>query len=314
MAFPIDDDTFCAQLLGSDEPVDARAAYERFAAQRVTRRPWQGYAAGFALAAAVLVAALFLTPLGTYARGFLTIFEAKQFAPIDVSSLPTSHAIALNLSDFGTLRAPNMHVSAIPEWRDVDAAAGYHVLVPSYLPAHLPPSSGYRIAGATTNTFTFSARKARDAEARLGHRLPPVPRDLDGSTVSAQMGTIAERFWGAAKDEPTLAVMQMPAPIVRSNGATLAQLERYLLGMPGISPELAVQIRAIGNPASTLPVPFRADKQSVQHVNVNGAPGIAIGDETGVGAAVMWQTHGMLHVVGGALPESEVLKVADGLH
>ncbi len=323
MAFPIDDDVFCSRLLEHDEPVDARAAYHRFIAQRAGARPWPRYAAGFALAAAALVLGLLFTPLGTYARDFLTIFAPTQFTPIDVSSLPADRSIRLELRDFGTLTNEPMHVNTVPSWHDVDTVAGYRVLEPSYLPPNVLSSAGYEVSRSVTDAFTFNASKARAAEARVGNPLPPMPRALDGTTVTMQLGPFVEQRWNdatasakdrnAGTDEPALVVEQMPVPLVRSNGATLAQVEKYLLAMPGISPQLATQIRAIADPVSTLPVPFRSNKQSAQHVRIHGAPGIAIGDNTGVGAMVMWQSHGMLYVVGGPLREDEVRKIADGL-
>ncbi len=323
MAFPIDDAVFCARLLEHDEPVDVHAAYNRCVAQRSTARPWPRYAAGFALAAAALVLGLLFTPLGGYARGFLTIFEPKQLTAIDVSSLPADRGIRLDLRDVGTVRNERTHVSKLPAWDDVDAMVGYHVLEPSYLPPNVLPSAGYEVLRHMSDAFTFSARKARAAEARIGKALPPMLHTLDGTTVTVQLGPLVEQRWndtpGSAKDrktgadEPALVIEQMPVPVVRSSGATLAELEKYLLAMPGVSPQLAAQVRAIADPSSTLPVPFRSNKQSAQHVRVHGAPGIAIGDNTGVGAVVMWQSHERLYIVGGPLREDEVLKIANGL-
>jgi hypothetical protein len=323
MAFQIDDDAFCSRLLEHDEPVDAQAAYSRFIAQRPKARPWTGYAAGFALAAAVLVLGFFFTPLGTYARNFFTIFGPTQFAPIDVSSIPSEHGIHLDLHDFGTLKNEPMHVSEVPVSGNVDAAAGYHVLRPTYLPSHLPSGARYKVTRRINDAFTFSASKARASEKRIGKSLPPMPPALDGTTVTMQFGPMVEQRWRdpavstkeekSGAHEPALVVEQMPVPIIRSSGATLAEVEKYMLAMPGISPQLAAEIQGIADPSSTLPVPFRSNKQSAQHVHVQGVPGLAIGDNTGVGAVVMWHSNGMLHFVGGALREDEVLKIADGL-
>jgi hypothetical protein len=316
MAFPIDDDAFCARLLDADDDVDAQAGYRRFVAQRAQVRPWRRYVAGGALGvAAALVLALFFTPLGTYARSFLTVFEPKQFTPVDVSSIAGKHGLRMELQAFGTVRRESMDVRALPSGRAIDAAVGYHVLTPSYLPADLKARVSYKMSRRVEDAFTFSARKARASEARLGKRLPPVPPALDGTTVTVQFGPMIQQRWNQAPkgDEPALVIAQLPVPVVRSSGATLAQLEHYLLTMPNVSPQLAAQIRAIGDPASTLPVPFRPTKQNAQRVRVQGEPGLAIGDNTGVGAVVIWQAKGMMHFVGGALRADEALKIADGL-
>lgn len=312
MAFPIDDDAFCARLLDHDEPADAKAAYGRFTAQRSQVSLVPRYAVGFALAAAALALCLIFTPLGTYARDFLTIFEPKAFVQVDVSSLGTKHGIRLELRSFGTLQEQQMQITKVRDARGVDALAGYHVLEPTYLPANLPQLVGYNVAHGVKDTFTFSAAKARASEARAGNRLPPVPPAIDGTTITMQVGTIVEHHWGKG-DASALTIVQMPAPVVRSNGATLAELERYMLTMPDVSPQLAEQIRAIGDPSSTLPVPFRPAKQSAQNVTIQGVRGLAVGDNTGVGTVVMWQTRGMLYFVGGTLRQDEAMKIADGL-
>ncbi len=313
MTFLIDDDALCARLLGHDEPVDVRAAYGRFVAQRVeTHSMRPRYLAGLGLVAAALVVALLFTPLGTYARGFLTVFEPKQFTPVDVSSIPHDRGIRVDLRAFGTVRDEHLSSREFSSARTIDAVAGYHVLRPSYLPSRALPAARYKVTRRIDDSFTFSARKARAAAARSGKHLPAMPPALDGTTVTMQLGPMVEEHWGD-ESEATLSIVQTPVPVLRSSGATLAQLESYMLAMPDVTPELAQQIRAIGDPSSTLPVPFRPSKESAQHVVVRGVSGLAVGDNTGVGAFVMWQTHGMLYVVGGPLREDQVLKIADGL-
>jgi hypothetical protein len=65
------------------------------------------------------------------------------------------------------------------------------------------------------------------------------------------------------------------APTVSSSGADLATLESYLLSQPGISAELAAQIRAIADPSSTLPVPVPAGAAS-STVDLNGHAAVVL--------------------------------------
>jgi len=80
-----------------------------------------------------------------------------------------------------------------------------------------------------------------------------------------------------------------------------------------VSPALAAQIRAIGDPASTLPVPIPVGVAQAKNVSVHGTTGLFVGDSTGLGSGVIWVQNGLVYVVGGTLTESEVLAVANSL-
>ena len=103
------------------------------------------------------------------------------------------------------------------------------------------------------------------------------------------------------------------APTVGSDGASVTEIQSYLLAQPGISPALAAQIRAIGDPSSTLPIPIPVGQAAAKNVSVHGVSGLFVGDSTGLGSAVLWQQNGLVYVVGGTLTEAEVLAVANSL-
>ncbi|HEY5348743.1 MAG TPA: hypothetical protein VIJ64_03395, partial [Candidatus Lustribacter sp.] len=150
--------------------------------------------------------------------------------------------------------------------------------------------------------------------AQKKRRLPAMPAELNGTTITVALGPTIAQTWKDADGKDGLVVVQSIAPVVRSSGASLRELESYLLSVPGVSPQLAAQIQAIGDPSSTLPVPFLANKQTAQRVTVDGSSGVAVGDNTGVGAGVVWEKNGKIYVVFGALAQDQVLNVADSLH
>ncbi len=86
------------------------------------------------------------------------------------------------------------------------------------------------------------------------------------------------------------------------------------MAQPGVSPELAAEIRAIGDPASTLPIPVISGAMTSQTVSIDGVPGVVTGDSTGLGSAVIWEKGGVVYAVGGLLPQNEVLDIARSLH
>jgi hypothetical protein len=114
---------------------------------------------------------------------------------------------------------------------------------------------------------------------------------------------------------PSLVIVQAPRPrLTTTNGVTVAELENYLAGQPGISPQLATEIRGIGDPSTTLPVPIPIDRFNAQHVTLaDGTDSLVVGDNTGVGSGVIWQENGMVYAVGGALTQDQVLAIANSL-
>jgi hypothetical protein len=112
---------------------------------------------------------------------------------------------------------------------------------------------------------------------------------------------------------PDVAVVEMKSPRVSSSGASVQQVEDYLISLPGFPPDLAAQIRAIGDPTTTLPVPVPTGQQSHQ-VDVQGVRGLFVGDSTGLGSGMIWSKGGVLYATVGTMTESELTGVARSLH
>ncbi|HEY7787988.1 MAG TPA: hypothetical protein VIF33_05625, partial [Casimicrobiaceae bacterium] len=73
------------------------------------------------------------------------------------------------------------------------------------------------------------------------------------------------------------------------------------------------EIRAIGDPETTMPIPIPIDRAFGQRVVVQGTEGLGIGDNMGVGGVVVWQRGGIIFAVAGQLPQRDILAVAESL-
>ncbi len=321
-----------------DAPVDTERALarirERVERERlapVTRAPLIAapqrvsfWVRGLAVAASMVLVLTLLTVSGV-AETILTIFEPKQVIAVPVTGADIS-AAASGLGTYGTLEW-----SAPPRPYDVPDAAtasretGLNILTPSQLPSGARGSTTrFGVMPRTTATFTFSADMARAAASRLNRTPPPMPANIDGSKLFITGGPAVVQYFGNGTRPPTgtsgpfagiptLVVAQGRAPLVQSDGVTVEQLQQYLLAQPGITPQLAAQIRAIRDPSSTLPIPIPVDMATSKNVTVQGVSGVFIGDSTGLGSAVIWQKDGIVYGVAGALTEAEVLAVANSL-
>jgi len=302
--------------------VDADAGLERLASsiRRTDARPAGRAAATFpfarpakwlAAAAAVVIVATTLTMTGV-ADSILQIFEAKQVAAVTIT--PTVIKTLGQLSQFGKLTWSSQ---AEPHQVASLAAATAETGLPAIgvrVPASITAPAIYGAMTRTQATFVFDASLARASAAAIGRTAPPMPAKLDGSTLVFSGGPAIVISYGAEKStNGALFVGVAKAPTVSSDGATVAELQAYLLSQPGVSPALAAQIRAIGDPASTLPVPIPVGQAQAKNVGVHGTTGLFVGDSTGLGSGVIWVQNGLVYVVGGTLTEAEVLAIANSL-
>jgi hypothetical protein len=302
--------------------VDAEAGLSRFAAtlERSGAAParvaapafrFAGPAKWLAAAAAVVIVATTLAMTGV-ADSILQIFEAKQFAAVTVTT--TDLETLSQLSQFGTLTW-----SAQPNPRQVAslAAATAETGLPAFsvtVPASIAATARYGVVPRTTATFVFDAALARASAAAIGRTAPPMPAKLDGSSLIFTGGPAIMVTYGSENQSGgMLAIGIAKAPTVGSDGATVSEIQAYLLSQPSVSPALAAQIRAISDPATTLPIPIPVGQAAAKNVTVHGVTGLFIGDSTGLGSGVLWQQNGLVYVVGGTLTEAETLAVANSL-
>ena len=302
--------------------VDTEAGLTRFAATAergglapaVRSTPAFRFAAPakwLAAAAAVVVVATTLAMTGV-ADSILQIFEAKQFAAVSVTA--TDLQTLGQLSQFGTLTW-----SAQPQPHQVAslAAATAETGLPAVsvtVPASIGAEARYGVVPRTTATFVFDASLARASAAAIGRTAPPMPAKLDGSSLVFTGGPAMMVTYGSESQPGGMLIVGIAkAPTVGSDGASVSEIQAYLLSQPSVSPALAAQIRAIGDPSTTLPIPIPVGQAAAKSVSVHGVIGLFVGDSTGLGSGVLWQQNGLVYVVGGTLTEAETLAIANSL-
>jgi hypothetical protein len=296
---------------GAPEPND-RTPRPRLVARRRARFP------SVSLRAALVVGAVGIVVAGTAAAASLTtIFAPTHVVPVSLSQgdmqaisnvigLGDSHALGgfsapngSTTARFGTIRWTSSPAHQASTLAQASAAAGFPVSLPARLPAGVGPVQQFYVQPRVSATVTFNSAAG----------------SLDGSTLTLDAGPAVLAEYGSANstDAPTLGVATMPRPTAISTGASLAQVEAFLLAQPGIPPALAEEIRLIGDLKTALPVPVPS-RASVQSVQVAGWPGVLIAASSDVASAVVWEDgHGMLHFIAGILDPHDVLNVANQL-
>jgi hypothetical protein len=292
--------------------------WSKSATMRLPRhRRW--HLMGASLSTGATVATVGVVVAGVAAAATLT----TVFAPTKVAPLPVSRGDLRALADlaglghgsvlggftgasgsralpFGTLSwnadGKGQHVASLS---DAEAATGLSLTLPTSLPAGVGSPQSFVVDRSVHATIAWGA-SAGSA--------------LDGSTLNITLGpAIFVQYGGSSggAGAPPLAIMTMERPMATSTGATIGQLEAFLLSQPSVPPDLAQEIRLLGDLSSTLPVPTPpgAVETSTQ---VAGSPAVLITDSSGAASGVIWEDqHGFVHTVAGLLDKEDVLSVAN---
>jgi hypothetical protein len=254
----------------------------------------------------------------------LSIFQPTHVQAIAVTPADARGLQALpELESFGTLRGTRSPgLVEVASAREASRDAGFFLRLPANVPSSLAASVRYEVSQPARTAFTFDAAKAAAWARAHNVALLPVPAGLGGATYVGTLLPVALVTYGTPPAHNSshglrhgnfLAVMQAPLPTIVSNGASLQTLAQWFSAQAGVPPHLAAEVRAIGDPTQTLPIPIRFDRQSATNVYVDGVQGLAIGDETGIGSAIVWTKAGKIYALGGTLTQSQALAFADTL-
>jgi hypothetical protein len=303
------------------------------------------FVAGFA---ALLIVVTAVAPVRSLALGFVEIFEPRNiaFVPMTAADFEQMHAVP-DFSALGEVHeiTQSQHTQA-PDARSASAIAGYRLRLPQVVEG--ASASQFEIFRPGIEQLTFSSAKARDWAAGHAVALQPMPAGMDGSVIRVAFGPIVTAaygvpfarlpmappranenlhrvryrievqrsthsiaWWGSGR--PTV-VVQMPVPRVGSSGVSVQTIEAYLLSQPGIPPRLAAAFAGLRDPSTTLPIPIPIDRAYSQPIFVDGVWGIGMGDETGLGAVVVWSRGGFIYGVAGSGTAREILAIANSLN
>ncbi len=290
-------------------PAETASSRPAPALSRPPRFPRVSLRASLAIGAATIVVA------GTAAAATLTtIFAPTHLAPVSLSQtdlraiaaftgLGDSHPLGgfttpsgSSSLRFGTLTWSSSPAQPARSRAEAATAAGFSVALPRRLPAGVGAVHQIIVQPRVRATVAFNSKAANLAGSSV--------------TIDAGPGVVTEYSAAGNPGAPALAVMSMRRPTAQSTGASMSEIESFLLSRPGIPPELAEEVRLLGDLRTTLPVPVPSGA-SVRTVRVNGSAGVLLADASNAAAGVIWEDgRGFLHAVVGILDTQDVLNVA----
>ena len=319
-----DDARSVASLLAvPDARVDVARAYQRVTAAPTTARAFRlpfGRPVQLAFIAAVTAVSMVLVAF--VASGLLFQPTKVQPVPITLNDIEALSQLA-NYGTFAWTKEPNFQITANAS--DASAVAGG--LTPptvSKLPAGVSKTVTYGGMSEAEATFTFSQAKANAAAKAQGKTAPKLPANVDGATLTIKLGPAVGEVYGnlnqpttATNAEqmslPQLVVAKSAAPSVSATQVSVSDLKNVILQQPGISDELKKTISAISDPNDVLFIPVPIEYGTSTTVHVQGVDGVALGDNTGVGSAVVWVKDGHVYAVAGTIKQSDAIDIANNL-
>jgi hypothetical protein len=272
-----------------------------------------------AFATAVAAIALLVTAIAQ---------DSNTFTPQTLTPVPVTLVDMQSLSQlsaYGTISWTNQPQPQIVTSADeAHTISGLPVPKVAALPTGVSSTVTYAAMRQATAVFTFSSAKAAAAAAQAGTTLPALPAGIDGAQLTVTVGpAVAEIYGNLSKPAPgsditqaglpQLIVGETSAPVATSSQVTVLQFENYLLSQPGISAELKAAIKAIGDPSTTLPIPIPVQFATSSTVTIQGVQGLALGDNTGVGAGAIWIKDGVVYGVVGTIKRDDAVKIANQL-
>lgn len=260
------------------------------------------------------LAALALTPSGqAAAAAFLGQFRVQRFAVVtyDPQALGRPYIDLTRLGTVETQPPGELRASRVASLAEASARVGFTVRPPARLPAGASAAPTVQVSQPYTYRFTFDQEKARAYLASIGERSFALPPKFHGATLTITVPAAAVLQYQQADGTSALYVVQMRSPTVQVAGnVMLAELRDFLLSVPGLPRETVSQLRAIEDWTTTLPVPVPKGQAHWREVQVQGAPGLIVADNTGLGGGVLWVRAGVLTALAGPLTERELLETA----
>jgi len=289
---------------------------------------WRAAVGG--MAAALVLVAILATPQGRSAAAqFLGQFRAERFeaVPLTTAQLEDLEKTFAELEQLGrvegldSLGGGPRQVSTLAEAERI-AGLSPKTPDPSSLPAGMSATPSAILAlPAGTVRFTFDQAKAREHYRATGRPDVQLPDRFDGASIVVHTpATVVLRYGGSVGMDASPGGLGMligqaqPLTIEAEGNVSLEQLRAFLLEeLPGLSPQTRRHLGSITEWQSTLPIPIPVDAVNWERTTVAGAPGLLLGDNSGLGSIVIWQQDGRLYGVGGGYSAREVRRVADGL-
>jgi len=184
---------------------------------------------------------------------------------------------------------------------------------PSKLPAGVNHTPKVQVVPGSQFRFTFDKKKAQAYYQSIGQPQVSLPDKFDGASLVVTIPSAALlEYSGTGTNEPDLIIGEAGQLTVDVQGnVTLPELRDFLLKLPSMPADVANQLSHIDDWSNTLPIPVPVNMATASQVSIDGASGLIIDDNSGVGSAAIWQKNGHLYGIAGTLKAKDLQPLAN---
>ena len=324
------DDRFLHDLRRDPDPRFAGALRDKLHAQEQARP--RGHAAArltptlAAVAAVAVIVALFAFPsVRASAQAMLDLFRVRKFAAVSfdqsridkLQQLDKDHAFMV--FDQQVVHEPGQPkiVSSIGQ---AEAAAGYHVAQPGFLPAGLSADT-IRVDGPGEARLSVSEAKLRSLLDALNLQDVIVPPGIDGKQVDVRKAPVVIQQYHGANGRHAALIQSNSPEIAVPSGVDVIRLAEIGLRILGLDPTEAHRIATTTDWRTTMLVPVPLNASTFRQVTVRGNQGLMITmsglnaqhDRRREGTIVLWSEGDHVYAVQGNLADKDLLQMVESV-
>ncbi|MBI2864111.1 MAG: hypothetical protein HYX94_06065 [Chloroflexi bacterium] len=274
---------------------------------------WRASVAGL-VAVAVVISLVALPPVRTIADDLLGIFRVQKFTqvtldPGTLKNLPNFDPSKMGTFD-GITREPSSSTVASPA--EAAARLDFPLRLPQHLPAGVTNNPKLAVTDSFSVAYTFDLARATTYMASMGITGIDLPKSLNGQKISGTMPVHVIASYGEGVPGAAMALFQGRSPVVEiPDGVNLDEVFNAIYSLPGLPPELVVQLRAI-DWRTTAPVPVLKGDTS-RKLTVDGVEGLLVRNDIEKVTVLFWQKDGIVYVMAGDVADSDLVAAANSL-
>ena len=269
-----------------------------------------------AVAAAALIALIVLPNAGALANQFLALFSVQQFQPVSIDPQTFRNGIGEDLQSFGDVNINSGNLDGIqnPTQAQVEQYLNFKLLLPGHLPPGIGHAMQFSLINSENGTFTFNAAKARAYLAQTGQSSVSIPSQLNGATFTITLSPgVIINYGNKCQGQDQCSggkqfyVGEIPSPVIQATGkASLKDLRDFALSLPKLSSGARLLLQDVNLNNGVVPLPIPPQIQA-QQVTTHGTQGVLMTDSSLSLGVIVWQTHGIIYGIGGAISNSSQL-------
>ncbi len=269
-----------------------------------------------AVVAAALIALIVLPNAGALANQFLALFSVQQFQPVSIDPQTFRNGIGEDLQSFGDVNINSGNLDGIqnPTQAQVEQYVNFKLVLPGHLPPGIGHAMQFSLINSENGTFTFNAAKARAYLAQTGQSSVSIPSQLNGATFTITLSPgVIINYGNKCQGQDQCSggkqfyVGEIPSPVIQATGkASLKDLRDFALSLPKLSSGARLLLQDVNLNNGVVPLPIPPQIQA-QQVTTHGTQGVLMTDSSLSLGVIVWQTHGIIYGIGGAISNSSQL-------